>query len=330
MTLTAPSRKTHQSITERRPLVSILIPAYNAEAWIRHSIESALTQTYSRIEVIVLDDGSTDRTAAEADAFGDRITVLRNSHQGANIARNLLTEAARGEWVQYLDADDYLLPNKIKDQIYFLNQQGWNLDVVYSPTIVRQESSCVETATSIQPPFETETQFIRWSPFCTHGMLLRRSAVVAAGGWLASQPVCQEHELLFRLITTNRRFGVWNQPSTVYRYHTSNTISHKNPLRTIQTRMGILDRFERWLLENHKMTQPIRKEIYAARLDAARVAWPVNQEYGEALARQANGAGHHWISGRHCLPARFQLLNRTLGFRRAQHIAQIVRRRRTG
>jgi glycosyltransferase involved in cell wall biosynthesis len=307
------------------PLVSILIPAYNAEKWIRQSIQSALAQTYSAIEVVVVDDGSTDGTVAEVRKFGDRVKLVESRHSGANASRNLLTQLARGEWLQYLDADDYLLPNKVADQIHYLSRHDWKVDVVYSPTILRQEITCAEAATTIEPPYDVTLQFVRWISFCTHGMLLRRTAVLDAGGWREDQGVCQEHELVFRLITSNKQFGVWNQPGSVYRYHSSNTVSRNNPLRTMQVRMDILDRFEQWLSSNRRMTALHRREIYAARLDTARIAWGIDESQGELLARKASSSGHYWTR-KPALPLSFQALNRIVGFRAAQKLARFHRR----
>jgi glycosyltransferase involved in cell wall biosynthesis len=306
------------------PLVSVLIPAYNAEKWIRQCIQSALDQFYSPIEIIVVDDGSSDGTVEEILKFGDRIKLIRGQHAGANASRNLLTQAARGEWLQYLDADDYLLPNKVADQIRFL--RGHDVcDVIYSPTIIRREDTRTESVTVIEPPYDELVHFVRWIPFCTHGMLLRRSAVLHAGSWKEDQPVCQEHELVFRLICNGCSFSVWNQPGTVYRHHSANTVSTKNPLRTVQMRMNILDRFENWLIDSGRMTPIHRKEIYAARMDTARVAWSIDEAYSMILARKGSSHGHFWVSGRSALPLGFQVLCRTAGFRASQKFAGVVR-----
>src|SRR5678815_984429 len=99
------------------PLVSILIPCYNAERWIRQCIESALDQTYPNKEVIVVDDGSKDASLEVIKSFGDRIRWETGPNRGGNAARNRLLQLAKGEWLQYLDADDYLLPEKISRQM---------------------------------------------------------------------------------------------------------------------------------------------------------------------------------------------------------------------
>src|SRR5215472_15094253 len=102
-----------------QPFVSILIPCYNAERWIARAIESALAQTWSSKEVIVVDDGSTDDSLNVIRAFDGRVRWETGPNQGGNTARNRLLELAGGEWVQYLDADDYLRSTKLERQIAF-------------------------------------------------------------------------------------------------------------------------------------------------------------------------------------------------------------------
>ena len=101
-------------------LVSILIPCYNAERWIRQAIESALAQTWREKEVIVVDDGSTDGSLEGIESFGDCIHWETGPNRGGNVARNRLLDLASADWLQYLDADDYLLPDKIAKQMEFI------------------------------------------------------------------------------------------------------------------------------------------------------------------------------------------------------------------
>ena len=317
--------RTNSQADGAEPLVSILIPAYNAEKWIRQCIESALGQTYPRKEVIVIDDGSTDRTIEEIQRFGDRISFVKSAHAGANAVRNQLTRLAKGEWLQYLDADDYLRPNKVADQIGFMRSCDRQLDVVYSPMIVRHETIQTEYATTITPPYDTNLQFLRWVSFSTHGILLRRSAVLEVGCWREAQLVCQEHELISRLIRSGKRFGVWNQAAAVYRYHSPDTVSTKAPLRTMQVRMGITNDFETWLKDMGGLTTAHRKEIYMARMDTARIAWTIDEAYGRELAQIAAKEGHFWIWSRAAVPISFQIVARIFGFHAAQRLARFIR-----
>ena len=100
------------------PLVSILIPSFNAERWIKQTLESAIGQDYPRTEVIVVDDGSTDRTMEIARTFRSRsVQVISQTNAGAPAARNKALSLAQGDFIQWLDHDDLLALGKISNQI---------------------------------------------------------------------------------------------------------------------------------------------------------------------------------------------------------------------
>lgn len=101
-----------------KPLVSILIPAYNAQKWIADTLRSALDQTWESKEIIVVDDGSTDRTLEVARRFeAQGVRVFAQENQGAAAARNKAFSLSRGEYIQWLDADDLLAPDKVARQM---------------------------------------------------------------------------------------------------------------------------------------------------------------------------------------------------------------------
>ena len=100
------------------PLVSILIPAYNAEEWIADTIQSALGQTWPRKEIVIVDDGSTDETLSVARQFASKeVIVVTQANQGAAAARNKAFSLCQGDYIQWLDADDLLAPGKINRQM---------------------------------------------------------------------------------------------------------------------------------------------------------------------------------------------------------------------
>ena len=101
-----------------KPLVSILIPAYNAEMWIADTLRSALGQTWPNTEIIVVDDGSKDQTLAVARSFASKtLKVVTHENQGAAATRNKAWTLAQGDYVQWLDADDLLSPDKVALQM---------------------------------------------------------------------------------------------------------------------------------------------------------------------------------------------------------------------
>ena len=99
-----------------KPLVSILITAYNAEDTIAYTLESAIAQTWQRKEIIVVDDGSTDRTAEVVRQFKD-VKLVSTENQGMSGAENHAFQLSQGDYIQYLDADDLLAPDKIERQL---------------------------------------------------------------------------------------------------------------------------------------------------------------------------------------------------------------------
>jgi glycosyltransferase involved in cell wall biosynthesis len=108
-----------------KPLVSILIPAFNSQETIAQTLRSALAQTWERKEVIVVDDGSTDGTLAIARRFeSDIVRVVTQPSQGASAARNKAFSLSRGEYIQWLDSDDLLAPDKISKQIEALGRSA--------------------------------------------------------------------------------------------------------------------------------------------------------------------------------------------------------------
>lgn len=115
-----------------KELVSILIPAYNAERWIGETIKSILSQTWSNYETIVVDDGSSDTTFAIARRFQSKtVRVITQENMGASAARNKALSLAQGDYIQWLDADDLLAPDKIAHQLKD-GEQGKNSSVLLS------------------------------------------------------------------------------------------------------------------------------------------------------------------------------------------------------
>jgi glycosyltransferase involved in cell wall biosynthesis len=308
------------------PLVSILIPCYNAERWIRQCIQSALDQTWENKEVIVIDDGSTDSSVREITSFGDRIRFQASAHSGANAIRNQLAQLASGEWLQYLDADDWLRPGKLATQLAAVRASRQDVAVVYSPVIVHEtENSGAERLLEIKDTDDTLT-FIRWGSLNTGGLLLNREAVVRAGAWKPDQPCCQEHELLLRLRVAGGRFLFVNAAEAMYRHHSPSTVSKRDPLLTIRTRMGLTDKMEEYLKSSGQFTDSHRKALFAARMECARSAYSRDADLAQELCRQAEAHGREWVQDSPALPLGYQISVRLAGFLNTERLAAWARR----
>jgi glycosyltransferase involved in cell wall biosynthesis len=136
-----------------KALVSVVVPAFDAAANIRQALNSVLAQTYEEIEVIVVDDGSSDATSAIVEEFVERdarFHLIRQSNAGVGAARNTAIRKARGKYIAPLDADDLWLPEKLEKQVACLEQSGYETGLVYcwSRSIDNQgglASSCSHT-----------------------------------------------------------------------------------------------------------------------------------------------------------------------------------------
>jgi glycosyltransferase involved in cell wall biosynthesis len=113
----ARSKNVHPSV---KPLVSVIIPAFDAADHISQALNSALSQTYEAIEVIVVDDGSSDATSSIVEEFvrrDTRVRLIRQNNAGVGAARNTAIEESRGEYIAPLDADDFWFPQKLEKQV---------------------------------------------------------------------------------------------------------------------------------------------------------------------------------------------------------------------
>lgn len=175
-------------------LVSTIIPVYNRPELVRRAVASVLAQTHRPIEILLVDDGSTDHTPqvlAELQAtHPEEIRVLRQSNGGAGLARETGRLAAQGAFIQYLDSDDYLLPNKFSDQVAALEAHP-DCAIAYGTSRLEDASGQViqsvsrrtgEPITSLFPRLLLE----RW--WHTHTPLFRRWISDAAGAWPAYRP----------------------------------------------------------------------------------------------------------------------------------------------
>ena len=105
---------------EERPKVSIVIPVYNGERYVRYAIDSALAQTYDNIEIIVVNDGSTDKTDEIVKSYGNKVRYIKKKNGGVSSALNMAIEKMKGEYFSWLSHDDTYEPTKIEDEIDYL------------------------------------------------------------------------------------------------------------------------------------------------------------------------------------------------------------------
>ncbi len=173
-------------------LVTTVIPVFNRAAQLREAVESVLAQNYDAIEIVIVDDGSTDETGAVADAFAEQYPeqafVIHAPNGGPGAARELGRLRARGEFIQYLDSDDVLLPGKFRQQTAALRADP-SCDVAYGITRFRHADGRLEPGPWKRTGEKIQTMFpsflvSRW--WDTTTPLYRRSICDRAGPWLST------------------------------------------------------------------------------------------------------------------------------------------------
>lgn len=185
--------------TVKKPEVSVIIPTHNRATMLKEAMDSVLTQDFQDYELIVVDDGSTDRTTEIIDTFYKDIKVLRQSHQGVSRARNTGIKAASGNLVAFLDSDDLWRPQKLSHQVDFFNANP-------KAQICQTEEIWIRNNVRVNPKerhkkrsgmiFEPSLHLCLVSP---SAVMIRRSLFDKVGLFDESLPACEDYDLWLRI-----------------------------------------------------------------------------------------------------------------------------------
>lgn len=180
------------------PVVSVVIRCFNLGAYLAQAIDSALRQTYPRVEVIIVDDGSTDNTERVARGYGERVRYVAQAHSGVSAALNTGTLAATGDWINFLDADDVLLPDMLAASLD--RQRLEDADVVWSG-FIWASPDLADRSWVVQPQIEGEpfSVLAHGNPFAIQSVVVRRELLAAVGGFDVGLRGCEDWDMWQRL-----------------------------------------------------------------------------------------------------------------------------------
>ena len=236
-------------------LVSIIIPSYNSGRFLRRSLESALAQTYKNIEIIVIDDGSTDDTAEIAQRFGNRVRYHHQENKGLSRARNTALNLAQGSYIQFLDADDTIDSRKVEIQYHFLNEHP-DVDVVYSDyEVVDSNGSEIPgeaqrlTLGGFSESYDLFDAFLRAGVFVPHCPLSRTNAIRDQGGFDDNSRCFEDWDLWLRMLLGGSRFQYL--PGTTAKYYKHGSAMTDNG--------ELLHEGRQWLLEKFSQDERLQK-----------------------------------------------------------------------
>lgn len=254
--------------TLTKPLVSVVIPCRNAEGYVGEAVESALSQTYRDVEVIVVDDGSEDRSQRVIRAFGNRVRLVINTYRGASAARNAGIKVAQGELVQFLDADDLLFPGKLEQQVPVVSKSPHA--TVYCD-FVRTD---METGkASVVPRNSYNGEDIVVFPLMhqrlgTSAPIHWKTNLIAVGGFDERLDCCQEYDLHCRLGIHG--IGWLHFPEVLYTWRNRSGSVSSDLLRVMNKHAEVLSRLKEYMAERDELNHERRAALATVLVSDAR------------------------------------------------------------
>lgn len=226
-------------MSRETPLVSVILPAYNAQAYIAQAVDSVLTQDYANLELLVIDDGSTDGTANHPMLQDRRIRVFQQNNAGPAVARNLGLAHARGELIAFIDADDLWLPGKLTAQVNYLQAhpdisivfggfQRWEPAANGSFVIPEVPPPAGTTHTLTQPSGWIYTDLLLDSVVHIITAMVRRPVFDAVGLFDTQLPTGEDYDFWLR---ASRQFKIDQLARTLacYRIHSTSLTTIARP-----------------------------------------------------------------------------------------------------
>jgi glycosyltransferase involved in cell wall biosynthesis len=310
------------------PLVSVIVPMFNSARWIAETIASVEAQTYPRtsIEIIVVDDGSTDGSADIVASQFPTVRLIRLQNGGASRARNAGTQAARGTLLQYLDADDLLVRDKLMRQMQALENTG--ADIAYGDWqgLVLQSDNTFKDGDVVQRKMEDEPEIALlvdfWCPPAAY--LFHREIVDRIGGWNERLPVIQDARFALDCALHGAKFTYCRGTMAYYRIHSQQSLSRRDPAAFINDCLQSAREVEEWFLEHGGITAKRRVALIKVFEQVARTTYeniPDTFEVAyQALERLSPGG---YVPSH---PKHLALASKIVGYRQAEALAVTYRK----
>lgn len=260
-------------ITEEQ-LVSVIIPCLNVENFIGECIESVINQSYRPLEVLLIDNKSTDNTLSILQHYSEKYSFIhcfQENQKGACAARNKGLFKSTGDWIQFLDADDILLPNKIQHQKMMISNQKEELGVLVGTCRYQTLSG---TEKELIPDRNTWLGLLKGNLGNTCANLWNKEELLRVGGWNVNLPSSQEYDLLFRVLKNNENIIFDNGINTV-----------------IRERMGSISTTN--LGQNEEIAAKLRIEIYQYLIAQDKILMELKNDYLQVLIQHLAKLGKY-------------------------------------
>ena len=314
-----------------QPAVSIVIPVYNADEYISDCIESVLQQdiAHHALELIVVDDGSTDSSVSVIEGLLDRCNfytnLLRTKNGGPSRARNLGWQHAKGRWIQFLDADDLLMPTKIRQQLVDAESLPDTIAVVYSPwqRLYHLTSHSQMESTLVDPCIGVDSlaDLLKTENFIATGsQLFRRDWLEHDDGFDERFRLIEDVHLLLRLAMAGGRFHKVESstPLFCYRQRPGASLSQQDMDAFMEGCIRNAMLVESYCTELGKMTPEQRQGIISVYFQVARYYADKDEAKFDQAVQRLDRFQPGLLPDK---PFHLRQLSRLVGYRRAERVA---------
>ncbi|MEM1116390.1 MAG: glycosyltransferase family 2 protein [Bacteroidota bacterium] len=301
------------------PTVSVVIPCYNAEAFVAEAVASAVAQTVPPVEVVCVDDGSTDDTLGalrRLEAEHPTVRVRTGPNGGPSAARNRGLAEAQGDYIQFLDADDLLAPTKLEHQASLVEAAEGRPDLVaaaYLRTWADGREQRVEVG---EDPW---TALVEARLGITSSNLWRRESVIDTGGWREGMDISEDPELMFRLLRSGASVLRDHLPLTTLRRR-PDSLWHRDHARSWRSWLAIRLDIVRHLKSAGLLTRNRHAAIVSKILEVIERVYDHDTDLASEMYRRAKA---ELPSGFHKAGRVRAALYRTIGFEATQRVRRV-------
>lgn len=305
------------------PLVSIIIPCYNSAAWVSEAIESCLSQTYQPIEVVVVDDGSTDNSLEVINQYSEQVKVITGPNQKLSAARNKGFAASHGDYILFLDADDYISSDTIAVLVEALENHENSVSVCNWSRFMDGPDGRETLEIGEEYVIEGDLFYNRFTKWFMppHSILWPRSVFVRLGGWDEKLLNYHDYDLMARAILDGVGICRIHKGQAYYRTHSEEISSSGQISREhILSRIYFVEKLESILKEKNLL------EKYAVLVgkfysNIAANAIGLHDDLGDLCYQRAiRLGGFQAIAG----STKHNIAIRLIGFRRKQQLANLL------
>jgi glycosyltransferase involved in cell wall biosynthesis len=312
-------------------LVSVVIPVFNKLNFLKETFNSVFNQTYSNTEVILVNDGSKDGSLEVlqqyADLYPDKITLINSPNRGVSAATNLCLHYAKGDYIQFLDADDIISPDKIENQVHLLSGKSkgaiatcewvnFSHDFKQYTNVPYGVFQDFESGLDLLLRFWNEQEMHQPGVYLTH-----RSVLEKAGPWDESLTINQDGEFFARVLLHAEQVLFEPEVKVYYRNPGENNVSQQKSEKAMKSLLESYQAYERAVLqvEDSDRVRIALKKVYQKFIYDVFPKYPDLIEKAENLIQNLGVAEKTYIGG-----PKFQQLSKYMGFKNALRLKRFL------